>query len=176
MLKNKIDIACLLMFFFNIFGSTLLFFEPFKEIVLSLTPVNLLTVLFLFLWANSNFSANLFKTISLIYIIGFLVEIIGVNSNILFGDYYYGQALGLKAFGTPLIIGVNWLTLSLATFGISLYVFRQKWLVVLFGAALMVVTDLIIEPLAGVLDFWYWSSGQIPLQNYIAWFFISIII
>ena len=123
MFKNKIDTACFLMFFFNIFGSILLFFDPFKEVVLVLTPVNLLTMLVLFFWGNANFSFNFFKTISLIYIIGVLVEIIGVNSSIVFGDYYYGQALGLQIFGTPLIIGVNWLTLSLATFGISSYNF-----------------------------------------------------
>ena len=176
MFKNKIYIACLLMFFFNIFGSILLFFDPFKEIVLALTPVNLLTVLALFLWANSNFSVNLFKTFFLIYIIGVLVEITGVNSKILFGDYYYGQALGLQILGTPLIIGVNWLTLSLATFGISSYIFRHRWFTVLFASTLMVATDFVIEPLAGVLDFWHWSSAQIPLQNYIAWFVISLII
>jgi putative membrane protein len=176
MFKNKIDAACFLMFFFNIFGSILLFFDPFKEIVLTLTPVNLLTMLVLFFWGNANLSINLFKTISLIYVIGVLVEIIGVNSSVVFGEYYYGQALGLQIFGTPLIIGVNWLTLSLATFGISSYIFRHGWLIVLFASTLMVATDFIIEPLAGVLDFWYWSSGKIPLQNYIAWFFVSLII
>ena len=104
MFKNKIDAVCFLMFFFNIFGSILLFFDPFKEIVLTLTPVNLLTMLVLFFWGNANLSINLFKTISLIYVIGVLVEIIGVNSSVVFGEYYYGQALGLQIFGTPLMV------------------------------------------------------------------------
>ena len=40
----------------------------------------------------------------------------------------------------------------------------------------MVLTDFIIEPLSGLLDFWYWSGNQIPLQNYIGWFFVSFLI
>ena len=155
--------------FFDVFLQhlwfNLLFLIHLKRSFLTLTPLNLLTMLVLFFWGNANLSINLFKTISLIYIIGVLVEIIGVNSSVVFGDYYYGQALGLQIFGTPLIIGVNWLTLSLATFGISSYIFRHGWLIALFASTLMVATDFIIEPLAGVLDFWYWSSGKIPCKT-----------
>ena len=116
MFKNKISTACLLILFFNVFGSALLFFKPINEIVLQLTPINLLGILVLFLWANADYSFKLFKTISLIYIIGILVEVLGVNLNIIFGDYYYGNSLGPKIYGTPLIIGVNWLTLSCTLF------------------------------------------------------------
>ena len=122
MFKNKISTACLLILFFNVFGSALLFFKPINEIVLQLTPINLLGILVLFLWANADYSFKLFKTISIIYIIGILVEVLGVNLNIIFGDYYYGNSLGPKIYGTPLIIGVNWLTLSIATYGISSYI------------------------------------------------------
>jgi len=176
MFKNKISIACLLILFFNVFGSVLLFFKPVNEIVLHLTPINLLGILVLFLWANADYSFKLFKTISLIYIIGILVEVLGVNLNIIFGDYYYGNSLGPKIYGTPLIIGINWLTLSVATYGISSYIFRHKTFIILFASIFMVFTDYIIEPLAGVLDFWHWSLDEIPIQNYIAWFFVSLII
>ena len=176
MFKNKISTACLLILFFNVFGSALLFFKPINEIVLQLTPINLLGILVLFLWANADYSFKLFKTISLIYIIGILVEVLGVNLNIIFGDYYYGNSLGPKIYGTPLIIGVNWLTLSIATYGISSYIFRHNTFIILFASIFMVFTDYIIEPLAGVLDFWHWSLEVIPIQNYIAWFFVSLII
>ena len=78
--------------------------------------------------------------------------------------------------GTPLVIGVNWLTLSLASYGISRYMFRQKALIVLFASSIMILTDYLIEPLAASLDFWYWENNEIPFQNYVAWFFVSLII
>ena len=63
MFNNKISTACLLILFFNVFGSALLTFKPINEIVLQLTPINLLGILVLFLWANADYSFKLFKTI-----------------------------------------------------------------------------------------------------------------
>ena len=164
------------MFFFNIFGSILLFFDPLRQSVLNLTPIHLLAMFALFLWANSYFSIKLIKAIVVIYFIGILAEVLGVRDNIIFGNYYYGNSLGPQVFEVPLIIGFNWLTLSFATYGVSSYLFRNKTVITIFASMLMVLTDCIIEPMAGALDFWYWIGGNIPIQNYVGWFFVSLII
>ena len=164
------------MFFFNIFGSILLFFDPLRQSVLNLTPIHLFVMFALFLWANSYFSIKLIKAIIVIYLIGVLAEVLGVRYNIIFGNYYYGNSLGPQVFEVPLIIGFNWLTLSLATYGVSSYFFRNKIVITIFASMLMVLTDYIIEPMAGALDFWYWVGGNIPIQNYVGWFFVSLII
>lgn len=164
------------MFFFNIFGSILLFFDPLRQSVLNLTPIHLLVMFALFLWANSYFSIKLIKAIIVIYLIGVLAEVLGVRYNIIFGNYYYGNSLGPQVFEVPLIIGFNWLTLSFATYGVSSYFFRNKTVITVFASILMVLTDYIIEPMAGALDFWYWVGGNIPIQNYVGWFFVSLII
>ena len=164
------------MFFFNIFGSILLFFDPLRQSVLNLTPIHLFVMFALFLWANSYFSIKLIKAIIVIYLIGVLAEVLGVRYNIIFGNYYYGNSLGPQVFEVPLIIGFNWLTLSLATYGVSSYFFRNKIVITIFASMLMVLTDYIIEPMAGALDFWYWVEGNIPIQNYVGWFFVSLII
>ncbi len=164
------------MFFFNIFGSILLFFDPLRQSVLNLTPIHLFGMFILFLWANSYFSIKLIKAIIVIYFIGVLAEVIGVRYNIIFGNYYYGNSLGPQVFEVPLIIGFNWLTLSFATYGVSSYFFRNKTVIIVFASILMVLTDYIIEPMAGALDFWYWVGGNIPIQNYVGWFFVSLII
>src|SRR5210317_2015499 len=49
---------------------------------------------------------------------GFAVELIGVQTGLLFGEYAYGSALGPKLMGVPLIIGVNWLAIVLASIGV----------------------------------------------------------
>ena len=164
------------MFFFNIFGSILLFFDPLRQSVLNLTPIHLFVMFALFLWANSYFSIKLIKAIIVIYLIGVLAEVLGVRYNIIFGNYYYGNSLGPHVFEVPLIIGFNWLTLSFATHGVSSYLFRNKTAITVFASILMVLTDCIIEPMAGALDFWYWVGGNIPIQNYVGWFFVSLII
>ena len=164
------------MFFFNIFGSILLFFDPLRQSVLNLTPIHLFVMFALFLWANSYFSIKLIKAIIVIYLIGVLAEVLGVRYNIIFGNYYYGNSLGPQVLEVPLIIGFNWLTLSFATYGVSSYLFKNKTLITIFASMLMVLTDYIIEPMAGALDFWYWAGGKIPIQNYVGWFFVSLII
>lgn len=164
------------MFFFNIFGSILLFFDPLRQSVLNLTPIHLFVMFILFLWANSYFSIKLIKAIIVIYLVGVLAEVLGVRYNIIFGNYYYGNSLGPQVFEVPLIIGFNWLTLSFATHGVSSYFFRNKTVIIVFASTLMVLTDYIIEPMAGALDFWYWVGGNIPIQNYVGWFFVSLII
>lgn len=164
------------MFFFNIFGSILLFFDPLRQSVLNLTPIHLFAMFALFLWANSYFSIKLIKAIIVIYLIGVLAEVLGVRYNMIFGNYYYGNSLGPQVLEVPLIIGFNWLTLSFATYGVSSYLFKNKTIITVFASILMVLTDYIIEPMAGALDFWYWAEGNIPIQNYVGWFFVSLII
>lgn len=164
------------MFFFNIFGSILLFFDPLRQSVLNLTPIHLFVMFALFLWANSYFSIKLIKAIIVIYLIGVLAEVVGVRYNIIFGNYYYGNSLGPQVLEVPLIIGFNWLTLSFATYGVSSYLFKNKTVITVFASILMVLTDYIIEPMAGALDFWHWAGGKIPIQNYVGWFFVSLII
>ena len=42
-----------------------------------------------------------------------LAEILVVSYGIIFGNYKYGEILGYKVLGVPLIIGINWCILSL---------------------------------------------------------------
>ena len=164
------------MLFFNVTGSIALFIPALKITVLTLTPFNLLVTFFLFYWANNDFSINLIRTVIVVFFIGLFIEILGVNFKVIFGEYSYGETLGFKILKTPIIIGLNWLSLSLACFGIASYIFKPKYLVVLGASFLMVFVDYIIEPIAMVLDFWHWKDDTVPVQNYVSWFLVSIII
>ena len=176
MKKNRFAIAVFLMLFFNVTGSIALFIPALETTVLTLTPFNLLVTFFLFYWANNDFSINLIRTVIVVFFIGLFIEILGVNFKVIFGEYSYGETLGFKILKTPIIIGLNWLSLSLACFGIASYIFKPKHLVVLGASFLMVFVDYIIEPIAIVLDFWHWKDDTVPVQNYVSWFLVSIII
>ena len=84
----------------------------------------------IFFYANNDFSLSFLKTILVVFIIGYFIEVLGVRFKFIFGEYFYGETLGLKILNTPLIMGVNWLSLSLSTFGIAAYIFKPKLLIV----------------------------------------------
>jgi putative membrane protein len=106
---------------------------------------------------------------------GFFVEVAGVLTGVVFGEYSYGSALGFKIMGTPPLIGLNWLMLIYAVYLIMNKVQINTILKILLGSTLMVVYDIIMEPVAINLDMWSWGGITIPIQNYIAWFVISAV-
>lgn len=97
-------------------------------------------------------------------------------TGVLFGEYSYGSPLGWKVFDVPLMIGVNWFLLSFASLGIAGKLFNGAIPRVLLSAALMVLLDVLIEPVAIALDFWQWQAVDVPLQNYVMWFVAALVI
>jgi putative membrane protein len=144
---------------------------------ISKTPMNLFLGVLLLYW---NFPPkNGMKSWMIwiiVYLIGMLVELIGVNTGSLFGSYYYGDNLGIKVFGVPLLIGVNWVVLTFLTANLSKRFIKNKWLAVIGGSILMVSLDYFIEPTAPIFDFWHWEGGVVPFRNFIDWFFVSFIL
>jgi putative membrane protein len=110
-----------------------------------------------------------------VYLIGITVEIIGVNTGILFGDYSYGDNLGPKIVGVPPLIGFNWIVLTFLTGTIAKRFIRYKWPAIIFGAVMMVGLDFFIEPVAPIFDYWSWQDGFAPLKNFTHWFFVSLL-
>ena len=101
-------------------------------------------------------------------------EILGVNYGLIFGDYVYLDNLGFKVLGVPVLIGVNWIILTFITGSMSSYIIKNKYIAALTGAILMILLDLIIEPVAPLLGFWIFDLPTVPLQNYIGWFVIGL--
>lgn len=171
---SKVNISIVILFIFHVVGVVGLS-SDYQDLFLRLTPLNLLLSLGLFVWANNDFSIQFYKVTAILFALGFLVEVIGVSTGVLFGEYTYGATLGYKLFETPLMIGVNWILLSLASFGVSSFFLKKQLPIILLSSLLMVLMDVLIEPIAISLDFWTWALGDIPLQNYIMWFFVSLI-
>ena len=144
------------------------------EFFLKTTFVAILIPLCLYFY-RANLQKKEWLTIILVYIITFFSEWIGVNYGWLFGSYSYGNSLGFKIGGVPLLIGLNWVLLALVSRQISSKLFSSKWLVIFVSAILMVLIDVIIEPLSGNLDFWYWENSTIPLSNYRDWFLVAVL-
>ena len=146
-----------------------------RDLTLSLTPQNLLVTTFSIFFIYED-KIKMLRFFIFAFSIGFLVEVIGVNYGIIFGNYTYGTVLGFKVLNVPLMIGVNWFFLSISCGGISDIFFKELIPKVLLGSFLMVFLDILIEPLAPVLNFWEFEGSIAPIKNYIGWFMTSFLI
>lgn len=147
----------------------------FHVFFIQLTPYALIFTFVIMMIYHS--TINLKKDIlifSTIYLLGYLIEVIGVNTGYIFGEYRYGNSLGLKLFGAPLIIGLNWLFLVYVSSQLVNKYFSNKYVAILISSFLMLIYDLLLEQIAPILDYWYWKGNVVPIQNYIAWFLIAI--
>lgn len=103
-------------------------------------------------------------------LVGFIVELIGVNTKLLFGNYHYETNLGLKIAGVPIIIAINWALVTIGAAHCSALLSTNKLIRIIIAAFLMLLFDFILEPVAIKSGFWNWEGGIIPAYNYICWF------
>ena len=146
-----------------------------NEFFLSTTPYVLsLTLLLLIL--NHDLSDKKSKIgLILIFLFGLIVEILGVNYGLFFGEYNYGANLGPKIYEVPYVIGFNWVLLIIATGSISDKLIKGKEIYkILFASFLMVLIDLLIEKSAPKLDYWEFVISPVPFSNYLWWFIFSL--
>ena len=172
---TKVNLIIILLFILHFVGGVALSMDSVKSMFLMLTPFNLILTFGLLIWGNKDFSFNFFKVISVLFLIGFFVEVIGVHSGLLFGEYHYGKTLGFQFLEVPLIIGVNWVLLVVSSFAVSSYFVSNSIFKVVLSSIIMVLLDLMIEPVAIRLDFWHWQAEVIPLQNYLMWFLVALL-
>jgi bisanhydrobacterioruberin hydratase len=145
-------------------------------IFLKLVPWHLLFMFLILLYSHQNGDKKFIAFITITYLLGFAAEWMGVNRHWLFGDYAYGKTLGVGFYGVPLIIGVNWFLLTYSA-GVLMQRsrLRSPLIRIIAGASLLVLLDLLIEPVAIRFDYWHWVDRSIPLKNYGCWFGISIL-
>jgi len=146
-----------------------------KDFFLAFTPVNLFISFVLLIVNQNQLESNELKTISIIFLIGMICEILGVNYGLIFGDYVYLDNLGFKILGVPILIGFNWIILTLITGSLSSLFSSNVYYSVFLGAIFMILLDLLIEPVAPLLGFWVFDNEQVPVQNYIGWFVIGLV-
>lgn len=139
-----------------------------------LTPFTILLSIALLFWFHQGYPLKFILLSLFIAFAGFFIEVAGVHTGIIFGEYVYGNALGFKLFDTPLMIGINWLMLVYGSYVISSRLEMHLIARSLLGAFLMTAYDMVLEPVAIHSDMWTWEGGIIPLRNYLAWFGISL--
>lgn len=168
------EVKKFLIYFYAIGIAGLLF--PFtREVFIYMIPHTLLFSFLLLLFFHEPMQLKAGIVFLTIAITGYFIEVIGVNSGVIFGNYHYEYALGLKILNTPLIIGINWVMLIYCVHIVIKNSAIHFILKALIGACMMLIYDIIIEPVAMKLHMWEWENNSIPLQNYLAWLLISFV-
>lgn len=173
--KNKIPIAevqkfIVIFYIIGLFG----FIIPFtKAFFITITPFALLLNVYLLAIYHEKYTLKYVLIFLSIFISGYCIEVVGVKTGFIFGSYIYGNALGIKLFETPVLIGVNWLFLTYTATSLTEKLNIKKWLALFLAPALMLVYDIVLEQVAPKMDMWNWHNSEVPLKNYIAWYIIA---
>lgn len=173
--KNTASLAVGLLIIFYMVGLTGMFYQPTKPIIISLIPFTILMNFVLMMAFHRPWTGKFAIASLLIMIIGFFIEVVGVQTGIIFGGYTYGSNMGIKILQTPLLIGVNWLFVVYTTYILLKKLHLNIVIKSITGGLLLVLYDILLEPFAMAYDMWDWAGGTVPLQNYIAWFIISFL-
>lgn len=162
-----------------------------RDFFIQSTPLNLLLSAGLVVWTSRPKHLGFWLFLAAAFITGIVVEMIGVNTGYLFGEYRYGKALGPGWKGVPWIIGVNWfivlfccanvvrmmmdwLETKVGPSAFLAFPIIRKLTLVADAVTLAVLFDWLMEPVAIELGFWTWGGdGSIPAFNYLSWALVS---
>lgn len=173
-LRLLISIGFLLIFY--VVGIFLLLTSDDKDTIISYTPYILLVTLFILFLNHTYWSKKLILSLILIFALGFFVEVLGVQSGFPFGSYRYSEILGIQLFNTPLVMGINWVLLVYSGAMLFQPLPWPNYLKSIVTGLLLVVLDIFLEPFAIRWNLWQWIETVPPLQNYLSWAIIAMLL
>jgi putative membrane protein len=172
--KKALFLIAIIVIFYSV-GMIGTHIPNYRNSFFELSYFNLLLSFGILLVSRVNMNKKFIGFLIFSFLIGMTVEWIGVHTGLLFGNYKYGENLGLKLFEVPLVIGLNWSMLTVITASFVDRIKSTMIIKILLAAALMTLFDALMEPVAITSDFWHWK-GDIPLYNYVCWFIVSLVL
>jgi putative membrane protein len=167
--EKKILVLLYLIYLVGIIGH---FFAVTREYMFRLTPITLfISSLLVTLSIVDNKRLVLWLVIT--YLVTLTLEIFGVKTGLVFGEYYYGDILGLKFFDVPIIIGLNWVIIIWGGILFSKIITPNPFGAAVATGALALLFDIFLEPIAISFGYWSWENYLVPIRNYFAWFIIA---
>jgi putative membrane protein len=108
------------------------------------------------------------------------IESMGLLTGFPYGDFFYNDLLGSRLFGVvPWTVAFAWTPLILATLAVVGRTIKSKVWRIAAMAALLTLIDLVLDPGAVFLEFWYFSAGgvyyNVPWTNFAGWLFSGAI-
>lgn len=115
---------------------------------------------------------------------GLLAELLGVHAGVPFGSYRYGDSLGVRLWGVPLVIALAWTMFAWPAAVVARRLVRPFWGRVLVGAWGLASWDLFLDPQMVAAGHWSWrfpaphlpGVDTVPLTNYAGWLFVACVV
>ena len=171
---ESITMACtLIMVFVGFFAYTA------RNEYFSVIPMLLLAVPAYFALLKT----NLWKGLLFIVILSCYataIEALSIQTSFPYGAFEYNAQLGYKLFDlVPWTVSFGWVPLVIGCFVLSSWIFKKRSHQFFAGVLFLVVSDLIIDPGAVLMNFWTWTNPgmyySIPFSNYLGWILSSTI-
>lgn len=141
---------------------------------------------------------NIIVFVGISVVITFVAEFLGTHYGLIFGHYYYTENLGLKVLDVPIEIPLTWFNILYLSYILSQILLlpffnfqRSSKIVIKILASsvlvglFMVTWDFINDPYMVSLGMWVWIQPaeffnlmlfDIPVSNFIGWFFTSALV
>jgi bisanhydrobacterioruberin hydratase len=161
----------------HFFGLIGIIWMPDQFLPLSFVSLGMCCISLLF--SFEEFKWQRLVTFCIAAVLGYAIEVIGVSTGILFGNYSYGENLGPKLFDVPVVIGLNWAALLLISQQVVTHFLNvnKRIFSAMLVATLMTAFDFLLELVAPQLDYWSFTNKiYAPAQNFIAWWGVSFIL
>lgn len=170
-IRERLPIAFIVLYC----GGLALYVSPLtRELFILVTPYTLVLVAAAIFSHHKEWNIKTVAVFTSIFVLSFVMEMIGVATGKLFGSYAYGRGLGVKIADVPIVIGLNWVFLVYASNSIASKYTSSNILIVIGAAALMVVYDVLLEKVAPLMEMWQFVENDPPLLNYVVWFLMAL--
>jgi len=175
--KSKVDLTKPLTLLIGLYvvSSFGLKFHETQEIFIRLIPFDLAVTTAVLLYYQKHWNIRIIVYCFGVFVATLVIEAVGLQTGKIFGTYHYGRSLGPKVLDVPIVMGLAWLILVYCT-GIMVKNLNFHYLVKAgIAAAMIVMFDVLMEPVAMKFGMWGWENRRVPVLNYAAWFVISYI-
>jgi putative membrane protein len=105
--------------------------------------------------------------------LGFAAELVGVRTGRPFGHYRYGDGLGPKVGGVPLLAGAAWAMMARPAWVAAGLIDARPAARVPLAAGALTAWDVFLDPRMAADGYWTWPEGGryegIPASNFLGW-------
>jgi putative membrane protein len=105
--------------------------------------------------------------------LGFAAELVGVRTGRPFGHYRYGDGLGPKVGGVPLLAAAAWAMMARPSWVVAGRIDARPAIRVPLAAAALTAWDVFLDPRMAADGYWTWPDGGryegIPASNFLGW-------
>jgi putative membrane protein len=115
---------------------------------------------------------------------GLLVETLALASGVPFGAYGYGDALGPRLLGVPLVIPLAWAWMAWPSWLAAAHLVRGRVARIGVAGLALAAWDLFLDPQMVAEHYWTWHDPDptlpgvpgVPMSNYLGWLAVAIAI